>query len=247
MNNIPTVVFWQRIIGITQDGKFGPDTKKATIEWQNIHGLLADGIVGPKTWIKAGVIPPLETIYQNVGANLETVNIVAVKGIENASLDDLAAMIETARSIGIEPDYLATVIAFETAGKWSPSVKNPRSGATGLIQFLKSTAIKLGTTVDELAQMSFSQQLVYVAKYFSSFGKLNTLEDTYLAVFYPKAIGLSSNAIIASAGESVYEQNKGFDTTNKGYITKSDITSTIRSVYNQGKARGVVEVPLVHI
>jgi peptidoglycan hydrolase-like protein with peptidoglycan-binding domain len=41
---------WQRIIGVTDDGNFGPKTKAATQAWQSSHGLVADGVVGPKTW-----------------------------------------------------------------------------------------------------------------------------------------------------------------------------------------------------
>lgn len=41
---------WQKIIGVTVDGKFGPATETATKEYQKKHGLNPDGIVGPKTW-----------------------------------------------------------------------------------------------------------------------------------------------------------------------------------------------------
>jgi peptidoglycan hydrolase-like protein with peptidoglycan-binding domain len=44
---------WQKIIGVTADGKFGPQTDAATRTWQRSHGLTADGIVGPKTWAAA--------------------------------------------------------------------------------------------------------------------------------------------------------------------------------------------------
>jgi hypothetical protein len=44
---------WQAIIGVPIDGKFGPQTKAATVAWQKAHGLAADGIVGPKTWTAA--------------------------------------------------------------------------------------------------------------------------------------------------------------------------------------------------
>jgi len=47
------VALWQTIVGVTVDGKFGPNTAAATKTWQSGHGLTADGVVGPKTWAAA--------------------------------------------------------------------------------------------------------------------------------------------------------------------------------------------------
>jgi peptidoglycan hydrolase-like protein with peptidoglycan-binding domain len=49
---------WQRIIGVTPDGKFGPQTDAATRAWQRSHGLSPDGVVGPKTWAAASTSAP---------------------------------------------------------------------------------------------------------------------------------------------------------------------------------------------
>lgn len=40
----------QKAVGVTADGKFGNDTKKAVQAFQKKHGLGQDGIVGIKTW-----------------------------------------------------------------------------------------------------------------------------------------------------------------------------------------------------
>jgi peptidoglycan hydrolase-like protein with peptidoglycan-binding domain len=47
------VMTWQKIIGVTADGKFGPLTDKATKLWQQQHGITPDGIVGEQTWAAA--------------------------------------------------------------------------------------------------------------------------------------------------------------------------------------------------
>ena len=42
----------QKAVGVTADGKFGNDTKKAVIQWQKLMGLVADGCVGIESWKK---------------------------------------------------------------------------------------------------------------------------------------------------------------------------------------------------
>jgi murein DD-endopeptidase MepM/ murein hydrolase activator NlpD len=48
------VKYLQTKLGITADGAFGPNTKKAVVTFQKGHGLVADGIVGPMTWKALG-------------------------------------------------------------------------------------------------------------------------------------------------------------------------------------------------
>lgn len=74
--------------------------------------------------------------------------------------------------LGIPAQWLVDVMAFETGGSFHPGVPNQGgSGAVGLIQFMPETAASLGTSPARLAQMSRTQQLNYVEKYFSSFKK----------------------------------------------------------------------------
>lgn len=50
-NNDPELVKKvQKLLGITVDGIYGPNTENAVKEWQKMNGLDADGIVGNKTW-----------------------------------------------------------------------------------------------------------------------------------------------------------------------------------------------------
>ncbi len=49
----PDVIQWQKIVGVTADGSFGPATNSATLKWQSAHKLAADGVVGPATWAAA--------------------------------------------------------------------------------------------------------------------------------------------------------------------------------------------------
>lgn len=45
----PDVRAWQRMIGVADDGVFGPDTDETTRLYQALLGVKADGIVGPAT------------------------------------------------------------------------------------------------------------------------------------------------------------------------------------------------------
>lgn len=49
----PDVVTWQKVLGVTADGSFGPATDTATKAYQKQKGLVVDGVVGPASWAVA--------------------------------------------------------------------------------------------------------------------------------------------------------------------------------------------------
>lgn len=172
---------------------------------------------------------------------MSTYQIPKVKGLEKLSQADMYAIAKAADEIGTEPRFLFTVMSFEAG--LDPRARNASSSATGLIQFMPSTARNLGTDIESLRSMSIAEQLPYVKAYFKSYaGRLKTLDDTYLAVFYPAAIGRAEDWVVANEGNAVYTQNAGFDRGKKGYITKGDIVQTIRGVLSRGEAAGFIEV-----
>ena len=124
-------------------------------------------------------------------------------------------------------DSLLNTFLFETGGTLSPSIQNKQSGATGLIQFLKATALTLNTTTDLLAVMEFPQQLVYVKKYYEHLGSkakaLTDPFDVYLCVLYPVLIGKLDSAVMSAKGSLIYKQNVGLDSNKDGQITKGEI------------------------
>lgn len=147
---------------------------------------------------------------------------------------------EIAANLAISPDFLMSCMAFETGETFSPSIKNAAgSGATGLIQFMPRTARDLGTTTDDLAKMTAVKQLDYVEKYFlPRKGKLKTLEDVYLAILYPAAIGMDPKDTLFRRGAKTYEQNSGFDKNDDGKITPAEISIKVRQKYEKGLKKG---------
>lgn len=134
-----------------------------------------------------------------------------------------------ANKLGTRGEWLLAVMAFESGGTFSPSKQNKRSRATGLIQFIPDTAISLGTSTTELSRMNRRQQLQFVAKYLSSYrGKMKSLENTYMAVLNPAAIGLKNDGVLWKIGSIEYEQNSGLDLNKDGAISKGEATSKVR-------------------
>lgn len=146
---------------------------------------------------------------------------------------------------GLRPDFLMAIMAFETGFTFSPSVRNRNSGATGLIQFMPTTAKSLGTTVEDLAQMTDIEQLDYVFKYFRPHkDKLYGLEDYYMTVLFPVAVGKPNDFVLFGKGgfweqsnpernTLVYNRNKGLDLNNDGSVTKLEATAKVWAAYSR--------------
>jgi peptidoglycan hydrolase-like protein with peptidoglycan-binding domain len=60
-----TVSAVQRVVGVSADGSFGPQTTEAVKKWQSAHGLTADGIVGPATAQAMGLAAPSHPLREH--------------------------------------------------------------------------------------------------------------------------------------------------------------------------------------
>lgn len=154
--------------------------------------------------------------------------------------EERAALLAVAREVGCDPSHLAAVIAFES--RWNPAAVNASYGATGLIQFLPSTARNLGTTVEDLAGMTRVEQLAYVLAYLRPYaGRIGTLSDLYMAVLRPTAIGKPDDfALITTEEGKAYTANKGLDLDANGQITKAEATAIVARRLDEGRQSGNV-------
>lgn len=137
-----------------------------------------------------------------------------------------------------DPSHLMAAMAFETGETFSPSKRNPQSGATGLIQFVPRTARALGTSTDALARMTAMEQLAFVGKYFLPYReKMRTLSDVYMAILWPRAIGKPEASVLFAAPATTYEQNKGLDVNRDGEVTKGEAASKVQRMLDKGLSR----------
>lgn len=139
------------------------------------------------------------------------------------------------QDLGVPADALMACMAWESGESFSPKKKNlAGSGATGLIQFMPSTAKALDTTTSELAKMTAEDQLNYVWKYFAPFkGKLNNLGDVYMAILWPKGVGQSDDYVLFDKGVA-YRQNAGLDKNKDGKVTRGECLVKIQDKLAKG-------------
>lgn len=147
-------------------------------------------------------------------------------------------ILSVSETLNVDPNHLIAAMAFETGATFSPSIRNKLSGAVGLIQFMPRTANLLGTTDGDLAEMTQIQQMDYVQKYFLPYrGRLKSLEDLYMCILWPRAIGRSNDYILFGAGGKTYLQNKGLDLNKDGYVTKKEAAARVREIHRIGIER----------
>lgn len=141
-----------------------------------------------------------------------------------------------ADELGFDPNWLMACMAFESAETFRANIRNAAgSGAVGLIQFMPSTAKGLGTSSAELANMSPEDQLKFVYKYFEPFrGRIQSLDDMYMAILWPKAVGKPDEYQLFVRGGVAYRQNAGLDRNKDGVVTKAETCSKIREKVIRG-------------
>ncbi|MBI4751643.1 MAG: penicillin-insensitive murein endopeptidase [Acidobacteria bacterium] len=156
-------------------------------------------------------------------------SLVNVPGSEKVSEAFKKKVIQIAAQLQTDPNFLMAIMSFETGGSFRPDQKNQAgSGATGLIQFMPKTAQRLGTSTEALAKMTAEAQLDFVAKYFAPFkGRMVTVEDAYMAVLFPKAVGKPNSFVLFIRNRLSYRMNKGLDLDGDGKITKAEAASKV--------------------
>ena len=152
---------------------------------------------------------------------------------------------EVAKRLKVSKSDLLGIMKHESG--LNPSAVNPYTRATGLIQFMPSTAKRMGTSVEALKNMSAIEQLDYVEKFYKPIaGKAKDIGDLYMFTFLPAVVGKPDNYVIGSKGsgksiyglsqDALYRQNATFDKDKKGYYTVGDVKARIAK-YSTSKGK----------
>lgn len=219
-------------------------------EWWRVWDRLTDGTGAPPEDLTIiansmhAVANAQTRLTGNVTSDLDPANVIGTEGsldIPSEVMQDqdfLVAVTNTSAALNLNPNDLMQAIAFETAGTFSPSIRNPQPGqtATGLIQFLESTANDLGTTTAELAGMTRAEQMAYVERYLAP--KLQGVSNPdfghiYMAIHYPVAVNKPDSFVIySSSGDrrsrNQYRNNAGLDLNGDGDVTRGEAVAAAR-------------------
>ncbi|MGB1241347.1 MAG: transglycosylase SLT domain-containing protein [Chitinophagales bacterium] len=137
--------------------------------------------------------------------------------------------------LDIHPDWLMAIMHSES--KLDASVVNLKgSGATGLIQFLPTTAINMDITVEQMRNLNHIQQLDYVYEYLRDVQKtrkvsFENITDLYLSILYPVAVGQEAAFVLYRSPSSTYQKNSGLDENHNGEVSVKDIDLRMKRLY----------------
>jgi hypothetical protein len=144
-------------------------------------------------------------------------------------------VIDISAELGIDPNNLMAAMAFESGRTFRADVQNRLSGAVGLIQFMPATAKGLGTSTAALKKMTPVAQLDFVRLYFLPHkGRLNDLNDLYMAILWPRAVRRPASYVLFARGSRQYSQNSGLDVNSDGVVTKAEAASRVQQHLVEG-------------
>lgn len=164
-------------------------------------------------------------------------SLLALPGIGTVTPTFLCALVAMSARNGWDPNGIALVISEESL--FNPAAKNPHSSASGLIQFIDSTAASLGTTTAQIRTMTAEQQLPLVERFFQT--SLNgrvpaRIEDYFLSVLgHPDLIGKPDDTPVFVRGSGGYAGNPQIDIGGDGIITVGDTRAYMQRVLRQAK------------
>lgn len=228
-------------VGGEGSAKKGIMDVQSNLKLFNLYEGVVDGVSGPKT------VGGLRVIFNSyiIRASIGYYSI----GWSNKVPEEFAREVlawKVRKGYWEQADSaLMGCMHFESGGTFDPAKRNNGgSNYWGLIQFGNLAAQDLGVPLETIKKMSQMEQLMLTFKYFDMWerrGKrYNALEDLYLTIFYPSAVGRKVNDVLFRRDSNIpieaksYLQNNGFDFNKDGIITVGEITTRLYTAYYDG-------------
>jgi hypothetical protein len=145
---------------------------------------------------------------------------------EGITADDefMDVFTEHAINAGIDPELVLPLINHESGG--NAQARNAQSGASGLIQFLDSTAKRYGfESAEEFGKLSAAEQAPYIVQYLVDSGVTAEHDqgDIYVAISAPAALNESDDFEVYKKGTDAYRMNQTWDLDRDGVITRGEL------------------------
>mgnify|MGYP001062517036 CR=1 FL=1 len=170
--------------------------------------------------------------------------IAAVRGLASQPAEFIVALWHECAAAGLEADWVAAVMSFETGGTFSPTIRPPQGSAVGLLQWTTVGADAQGTTVAQIARMSQLTQLRLAIERFRMFpaSQLVTVADYYMSVFAPKYVGRSDDVAMYVNPSRAYRFNRLLDDNGDGKITKGEAAEQVEDILSAAKLEPRIDV-----
>jgi len=191
-----------------------------------------------------------ESVMTPIEINKDSIDVKILshyKMLDKFTKSDRKKVRKIADDLGIKTTWLYKIIFVESGGytkavnrqhgdSKDDTTRIKEGRAVGLIQFIPSTAISLGTTTLDLYNMTISEQLDYVHLYYKRAlkGKKARKESTlYMATFVPLMLDRHDSTIIETPHTSrneIYKYNKRFDLNKDSVITIAEVNLFISMI-----------------
>ena len=199
-----------------------------------------DGIMGPYTRRAAKKFPDIANKYKEVLAKPDN---VAAHSIDVSTIQDpnfTTKLAKVADKLGVDPKDLLTIIKHESGGR--PTAQDPWGVSAGLIGFTGQTARALGTSKQEILNMTAVEQLDLVYKFYVM-NRLKPGSDVgtiYMITFMPAYAYAPDDTVLGQKGggelgrtglsmHKIWLQNPVFGKSKgKDFFTVGDVKQSVR-------------------
>ena len=198
-----------------------------------------DGIMGPVTRKAAAQFPEIAKKYKET---LDKPDNVSHGNVDTSTIQDPnfnTKLKKVAGALGVEESDLRAIIKTESG--FNPKAQDPFGVSAGLIGFTRQTAKSLGTSREEILNMSAVDQLDYVYKFY----KMNNLRPgsdrgtMYMITFMPAYAYAPDDTVLGQQGggtlgktglsmDKIWSQNPVFGKSRgKSFFTVGDVKDVI--------------------